>query len=140
MDINFKKDEILSYFSCQKTGNCCRADGIVYVDVSEIEKMATLLGLCVTEFMTRYVRRKNGWMVIADHQYRKNCFLDQNQHCKVYAARPKQCMTYPNWPEIWESKENLMKETLLCPALRKATKVVERQGLSCIRHLMLMWF
>ena len=115
-----RKDEILSHFKCQKTGNCCRVEGNVYASQTEINKMAESLNIDITTFMQRYVQKKNGWNTIANKNFRPNCFLNDNNECKIYTCRPNHCKTYPNWPEIWESNDTFMKETLTCPALKKA--------------------
>ena len=103
-----KRHAILGVFECQQTGNCCRTEGVVYATPNEIEKMATVLGVSVHEFMDMYVTRKNGWFVIADRVHRPNCFLDKQNRCGVYKARPKACQTYPNWDSIWASEEALI--------------------------------
>jgi Fe-S-cluster containining protein len=114
------KKAILEKFECQKTGNCCRESGYVYVTKDNIEKMSRLLNLSIETFREKYVTRHNGWDIIASDRHRPNCFLDKKNQCQVYDARPNHCRTYPNWPEIWESENTLIKETYLCPALKKA--------------------
>ena len=114
------KEKILSHFKCQKSGNCCRTSGVVYATQPEINTMAKSLNIDITTFLNRYVQKKNGWLTISNQRFRPNCFLTEKNTCKLYKDRPKQCKTYPNWPEIWESKNNFLKETLLCPGLKKA--------------------
>ena len=116
------KDTILAQFKCHQTGNCCRFDGVVYASAQEIEAMAKVLGIDIVSFMEKYVKRKDGWMLIADRAHRPNCFLNEKNQCEIYDARPKNCKTYPNWPEIWRDEESLYKETLLCKGLREAVQ------------------
>ncbi len=114
------KEKILDKFVCQKTGNCCRTSGYVYATEKEIDGMATLLEITNEKFKELYVRRENGWNVIASERHRTECFLNKKNECQVYAERPGHCRSYPNWPEIWEDETSLIKETCLCPALKKA--------------------
>jgi uncharacterized protein len=118
------KSKMLSAFKCQQSGNCCRCPGIVYVTQSEVESMAAIKNLSVIKFKEIYVKRQNGWEVVASTTFRKDCFLNKKNQCDVYGARPKQCRTYPNWPEIWESKEAIIKETKLCPGFKKAFETI----------------
>ncbi|RAP32665.1 hypothetical protein DID77_04295 [Candidatus Marinamargulisbacteria bacterium SCGC AG-439-L15] len=126
--ISHYKDQILNAFECQQTGNCCRADGYVYANAKEIERMATHLEIDVSTFMARYVKTENGWTLISDLSHRPTCFLREDGGCGIYEVRPKQCRTYPNWPELWTSKEALMKETLLCKGLRRAVEMTLGQS------------
>lgn len=93
--------------------------------------MAEKLELPISEFKEKFVLEENGWQLIAKPGFRKNCFLDKNNNCQVYEARPKKCRTYPDWPEIFQSEETLKKETELCPGLRKAYEIYQNSHLSC---------
>lgn len=110
----------MSHFQCQQSGNCCRADGTVYVTATDAKFMARKLNMTEFDFFNRYVKRKNGQLVIADHAFRPRCFLNECNECQVYNHRPKQCRTYPDWPEIWASDETVIAESHHCPALRTA--------------------
>ena len=114
------KEKILSKFNCQKSGNCCRTSGIVYASHSELQAMAKELDIDLASFLRNYTKKENGWTVISTTRFRPNCFLTKTNTCSIYQSRPKKCRSYPNWPEIWESKNSLMKEAALCPALKKA--------------------
>jgi len=120
-----KKAHILAEFQCQNSGNCCRADGIVVASPQEVEKMATLLKLDISTFLNRYTKRKNGWTIIADKNFRQNCFLDHCNKCSIYDARPKACRTYPNWDYIWKSDEVLLREAAQCKGLNQAIESVQ---------------
>ena len=107
------KESILKHFTCQKTGNCCRTAGTVYVTDDNIKQMASQLKLPIFEFKQKFTLRKNGWQIIADTRFRPNCFLNKDNYCDVYESRPHKCKTYPNWPEIWENKTSFLKEIKL---------------------------
>lgn len=118
--MHLRKSEILSRFQCQKSGNCCKAGGYVYLTGLELENMARVVGLSVPDFREKYVVTHNGWDLIATPTHRPRCFLDENDCCTVYEARPIACRSYPDWPELWTSEEMLLSECKTCPGLQKA--------------------
>ncbi len=86
-------------FQCRGCGACCTGDpGYVWLNKAEIASMAAEVGLDVADFEDRYVRllgiRKslkelaNGDCVLFDKE---------TGRCDVYAARPRQCRTWPFW-------------------------------------------
>ena len=118
------KKSVLSRFQCQQSGNCCRVDGYVYVTSKEAQDMADYLKIDLETFHSRYVEDDRGWKLIASKTHRPSCFLNSCQQCEVYDVRPEHCRTYPDWPEIWQSQETLLKETGTCPGLKKAYEEV----------------
>ncbi|RAP39139.1 hypothetical protein DID80_00610 [Candidatus Marinamargulisbacteria bacterium SCGC AAA071-K20] len=125
MSLISKKETILKNFNCQQSGNCCKCPGYVYVEESDISNMAEIKKESVSDFKKNYVQRQKSWQLIASPNFRPNCFLDDNNGCSVYEARPKACRTYPNWPEIWVSDEALLQEMKVCPALKKSVQSIE---------------
>ena len=117
-----KRQAILAAFQCQQSGNCCKAAGVVYLDITEQQQMARVLGLSLMEFLQQYTKREQGWCVLADHRFRPTCMLNAKNGCSVYEARPKACRTYPDWDNIWESDEHLYAEMKVCPGLKKAVQ------------------
>ena len=114
------KDKILSLFSCQNSGNCCRYPGVVYVKDHDIDKMSSILGMTSFDFRQRYVHKQNGWHVISSSRFRPLCFLNEASQCDVYNGRPRACKTYPNWESIWSSDDSFLSEVEQCPGLKKA--------------------
>ncbi len=119
------RDAILTQFVCQQSGNCCKREGFVYVTLAELTDMATFLGIPADSFVSRYVQRHNGWMVIASPTHRPGCFVTPHNTCGIYPTRPNSCRSYPTWPEIWESEESILAELALCPGLKKAFDEVQ---------------
>jgi Fe-S-cluster containining protein len=120
MDLLALKEDILAKFECQKSGNCCRREGVVYATVPEMKAMADFLGINLGDFIQRFTQRKDGWYMIASPTHRPTCFLTPENTCSVYQFRPKACKTYPHWPSIWMSEEDILTELALCPGLKKA--------------------
>jgi Fe-S-cluster containining protein len=104
-------------FQCTACGDCCTgAPGFVWVNKEEIAALAAEVGMDVGTFESRYVReigvRKslnefaNGDCVFFDSQTRK---------CKVYAARPRQCRTWPFWDSNVRTPEAWAETCSVCP-------------------------
>lgn len=96
-------------FTCTGCGDCCTGSpGYVWVNRDDIAQLAAEVQMTPADFEERYVREvgvrkslkefKNGDCVFFDKKSRK---------CAVYAARPRQCRTWPFWdsnirtPEAW---------------------------------------
>jgi len=119
------KTALLSEFKCQKSGNCCKREGYVYVTQTELTAMAKTLKLSAATFTKRYITYDNGWPVIATPTHRPRCFLNDKNQCQVYDNRPIACKTYPDWPSIWESKESILSEIAQCPGLKRAFEKIK---------------
>lgn len=97
-------------FTCTGCGDCCTgAPGYVWVNGDEIAALAAELGLDVAEFEKRYVRQIGVRKSLKELKKSYDCvFLDaETRKCRVYAARPRQCRTWPFWesnirtPDAW---------------------------------------
>ncbi len=111
-------------FECQLCGNCCAgpAEGYVWVTGEEMEAMAEQLGLSVKEFKKQYCRRVGLRYSLLEKQPGKDCILlsdlqDGRRGCEVYAHRPRQCRTWPFWPENLKSPEHWRRAGESCPGI-----------------------
>jgi Fe-S-cluster containining protein len=100
-------------FYCAQCGNCCSgAPGYVWVTLEEVAQIAGALGLELTEFTRRYVRRVGSRLSLLERQGGDCVFLvrtpDGLTSCQIHAVRPVQCRTWPFWksnlnsPRAWE--------------------------------------
>lgn len=94
-------------FACTECGKCCTGEpGYVWIDQQEAEKMAEVLNISLKEFMQNYTRLVDGELSLKEYPRTYDCvFLRDGNKCMVYKARPKQCRTFPYWPENMKSKE-----------------------------------
>jgi Fe-S-cluster containining protein len=61
------------------------------------------------EVFTRRYRRVPGWHLLANDEGSgalQSCiFLRPDNTCRIHAARPVQCRTYPWWPELMDARQ-----------------------------------
>jgi uncharacterized protein len=101
-------------FDCTACGKCCKTQGQVYMTPEEHGEAAELLGISKEEFLQKYashtlVDETNGesWVRLIDQSSDTDhgcIFLQKDNTCQIYEARPIQCSTYPFWPNILASK------------------------------------
>lgn len=96
-------------FECTQCGNCCKTHGeyaFVYLAKADVVAMARELELSEAEFRQRWCRDLDGYTALMMDD--PGCpFLLEDNRCRVYKARPKQCRTWPYWEEnlqreVWE--------------------------------------
>ncbi len=106
-------------FECTACGKCCRnhGDGFSYVYANRAERQAAArhLGVSLSRFEEEWCRRDRGWFVFRD-KGNACVFLDGKGQCSIYAHRPKQCRTFPFWPELLVDEETWEKDVAsFCP-------------------------
>ncbi len=98
-------------FECHGCGACCTDRGdyaYVFLNRGEEKALARHLGLSVPAFLKRHTQTVDGYVTLKSRK--KRCvFLDEENRCAVYEARPLQCRTWPFWPEnllyrLWTSE------------------------------------
>ncbi len=96
-------------FSCVQCGQCCTiSDGVVFLEVEDVERLARFLNLSEEEFLGKYTRREGKYIVLKDFPNGECILYRRGKGCAVYPARPRQCRTFPFWdsnlasPEAWD--------------------------------------
>ena len=87
-------------FSCQQCGRCCRDDGAyteVYITREDIQVMAAHQDLFPHQFRRRHVTSSDKFLVLRSKA--GTCCMLKAGQCRIYPVRPKQCRTWPFWPE-----------------------------------------
>jgi Fe-S-cluster containining protein len=104
-------------FKCEICGECCRAEGFVYLKRGELEAMAAYNSKTAKEFRDLFTefRLFKGRVIKQDSE---GCVLLVDGRCAVYEARPSQCREFPFWKHVdekwWEYFGNY------CPGVRNA--------------------
>ncbi len=100
-------------------GRCCNGEsGRVRVTAEEIGPLAVAKGLDPAAFRTAYLLPDaDAWRLRENRDganYACALYDRRQQGCSAYAARPRQCRTFPFW-EYWRSRvDELMRE---CPGV-----------------------
>ena len=115
-------------FSCQQCGQCCWDEGEyteVYLTRDDILEIAAYLDLFPALFCQKYVKKSDGFDVLVSR--RGACVMLREGRCRVYEARPRQCRTWPFWPEnlrrhVWYGEVRKR-----CPGVGKGRKYEEEE-------------
>lgn len=104
-------------FTCTGCGDCCSgAEGYVWLNKQEIADLAEATKLGVEEFEARYVRRVGVRKSLTEREDGDCVLLDpQTRKCTAYAARPRQCRTWPFWDSTTKSPEAWADTCAECP-------------------------
>ena len=72
------------------------------------------------EFRRLYTRHLRGGAVSLVEKRNNDCvFWDRSAGCKVYAARPRQCRTWPFWRAVVHTPETWKDEARSCPGMNQ---------------------
>ena len=111
------------FFTCTQCGNCCTGPaGYVWINETEITRLAEHLKLTTQETLQRYCRKTAGRISLKERRTPEgnyDCiFLKElpvepggttpplrRKACSIYAVRPLQCRTWPFWRENLASPE-----------------------------------
>jgi len=108
-------------FNCTGCGKCCTGDPSThYIELTngEAESIRLFLGLGKARFAAQYlVSLEGNHKGIRINANRSCVFLDKKVGCLIYGVRPRQCRTYPFWPEILVSPSSWTKEARRCEGI-----------------------
>lgn len=98
----------------------------------ELEKISQFLKMGKNDFLSQYgVELENTAPGIVINRQGRCVFLLKNNRCSIYAVRPRQCLTYPYWPEIMVSQAAWDNEANRCEGINTGkavkTKHIEKQ-------------
>ncbi len=93
-------------------------DDYVAADSREQEHIRAFLGLTRPWFRRRYIvaveYRVEG---IRFDKSGRCAFLDKEDRCRIYSVRPRQCRTYPFWPEVLVCRSAWQAEARFCEGI-----------------------
>ena len=106
-------------FTCRPDcGKCCTRHGdydYVYLEPSDVRRLAAHFELPVPEFRARYTKKDDGHTVL--RMDGPACPFLEGSRCSVYGARPAQCGTFPFWPENMKSRAAWDELAGFCPGV-----------------------
>ncbi len=105
-------------FKCTGCGQCCTGSpGYVWIDESEVAELAAFLNISLEEFVRTYTRRVHQRLALIEHPRTYDCVFLKDRKCQVYGARPKQCRTFPWWPEHLKSRKHWEETARRCEGI-----------------------
>lgn len=105
-------------FTCTKCGKCCTGEpGYVWVSEKEIKEMALFLKISAEKFIQQFTRQVKGKLSLKEHPITYDCIFFRGGMCRVYGSRPKQCRTFPFWPENLKSQKAWKKLASRCEGI-----------------------
>jgi Fe-S-cluster containining protein len=116
-------------FACTACGACCTGQpGYVWVNKAEIAALAAAVGVAVEQFEKRYVRRIGIRNSLIEFPNGDCVFFSPNRRtCRVYAARPRQCQTWPFWESNLRSPDTWQQMACECPGANRGRLIPLRK-------------
>lgn len=110
---------------CLSCANCCKTTGPLFTQ-SDISRISKYLKIKTKAFIADYLR------IDEDNDYvlqRLPCsFLGPDNHCHIYAVRPKACRGFPhtNRKKFQQISHLTMKNIAICPAAFRIVEAMKR--------------
>lgn len=112
-------------FKCTGCGKCCTGGpGAVWVSDKEVAEIAAHLGITPIEFMKKYTRLIDGRRSLNEDPKTYDCVFLDGSKCSLYHLRPKQCRTYPFWPQHLKSKNAWEEASQWCEGMAPTAPIV----------------
>lgn len=102
-------------FECKKCGQCCREAGWVYFLPDDIKRASAYLSMTKAEFKKKYLTNQGGLCV--EVTALKPCVFLKDEGCIIHEAKPKQCATFPYWPEYVNKNGEIIDFNRPCPGI-----------------------
>lgn len=109
-------EEVFEEIECLTCANCCKTTSPIFYH-TDIERIAKFLRMKPGDFIEKYLR------VDEDKDYvlkSSPCaFLNDENFCSIYEARPKACREYPHTDrkKMVQIMDLTYKNTFVCPAV-----------------------
>lgn len=106
-------------FECQKCGNCCKRQGIVFLTNNDLFNLCEFFKLDYEQLKAKYLNVFNNKLVLKDHKLGACIFFNYEKNiCSIYEVRPEQCQKYPFWPEAILDKDWFINEQKKCLGIK----------------------
>jgi Fe-S-cluster containining protein len=115
--MKLKKENI--EFTCTKCGDCCRAEGYVYLKRGEIEAIADYLFKPAKEVRKIFTE----WLLFKGRVFKQDpegCVFLVDGRCSIYPVRPHQCAEFPYWKQVMNDLQWWEYLKTYCPGVRNA--------------------
>lgn len=109
--------------------------GVVYFDREELRKLADYLRETIDELIARLKFAREGERFVLDATDGRGCpLLGKDRACTVHPVKPKQCATFPFWPQLLDDEREWESAKRFCPGIDSAQgKIYSRGEILAIR-------
>ena len=120
-------EEAFEQIDCLECANCCKTTSPIFYE-RDIERLAKHFRIRPTEFIEKYLH------IDEDGDYVLNVapcpFLDSENYCTVYDARPTACREYPhtNRKRMVQILDLTLKNVAVCPAVFWIVEKIKSQN------------
>ncbi|MCX7803677.1 MAG: YkgJ family cysteine cluster protein [Planctomycetota bacterium] len=116
-------------FACVRgCTRCCRGfPGDVFVTGEEIAAIASFMRITESEFRDVFLRPAGVGKLSLRERGDYECVMLESDGCSIYPVRPRQCRTFPFWPEILASADAWARQALTCPGINDGTFYTREQ-------------
>jgi len=105
-------------FKCTGCGKCCTgAPGYVWLQESDIKRLSKRLNLSREAFLRSFARQIGSRYSLKEDTKTYDCIFLKGKQCTAYEDRPKQCQTYPFWPDLLQSEKAWIEEKTRCEGI-----------------------
>ena len=108
-------------FTClPNCGRCCNEpNGIVYLSLKDMTRLAAFQKLSLSEWIKRDCRKTiDGRYVLKSKPENLICiYLDDDLNCNVYDSKPDQCSAFPWWNENLKNEKTWNKTKDIFPGI-----------------------
>jgi len=130
-------------WACRRAGRCCSApDGYTWLAEGEVAGLAAALGLEPEAFRRAHVRRvpdpRGAGLAdaLTERDDGRCSLLEGGNECRVYAARPAHCRSFPYWASVLESAAGFERARATCPGIAvRPPAALEARGFAALDTL-----
>jgi len=121
------------HFECLQCGRCCSgpAEGYIWVSKPEIQLIAQHLNVPVKELKQKFLRRVGLRMTVVEDAHTRDCvFLQESRRekvCMIYPVRPRQCRSWPFWPNNLAGPDAWNTAAQKCPGINRGVSYSPEQ-------------
>lgn len=109
-------DNVFKNIDCLECANCCKSISPI-ITYNDVNRIAKYLKIKPSSFVDKYLKVDNE----NDYVYKITpCpFLNEDNYCKIYDARPKACREYPhtNRVNFHQITDLTIQNCKICPAV-----------------------
>ena len=119
-------DKAFDKIDCRECANCCKTTSPIFYQ-KDIERVSKKLRMTPGDFAQTYLT------IDEDRDYvlkSTPCpFLDEDNSCKVYDARPSACAEYPhtNRKKMYQILDLTYKNIFVCPAVHEIVEGMKKK-------------